>query len=184
MGIMLAFLPFLVFAMTDRFIGTTEGLVAGTAVSAFLVTRDVLAPGKSIKILEGGTLLLFAALTGYIMFTGQAISVIGARLIVDLGLLAIILFSLVIGRPFTLEYAKENVSPEISQTAKFRKTNIVITSAWALAFLVMVCAELVLLYAPDIPHHFGIIAIVVALVGAVKFTKWYPTQVAGKLRSV
>ncbi len=51
-----------------------------------------------------------------------------------------------------------------------------ITAVWALAFAVMVVAELVLLYVPDIPPRAGIVAIVLALVGAVKFTGWYPER--------
>jgi hypothetical protein len=35
-------------------------------------------------------------------------------------------------------------------------------------------AELILLYQPDVPRRVGVIAIVVALVAAVKFTSWYP----------
>jgi len=40
----------------------------------------------------------------------------------------------------------------------------------------MVIAELALLYVPDLPPRVGIIAIVVALYGAVKFTGWYPER--------
>jgi hypothetical protein len=40
----------------------------------------------------------------------------------------------------------------------------------------MVAAELALLYVPDLPRRVGVIAIVLALVGAVKFTGWYPER--------
>ncbi|MGH6883546.1 MAG: hypothetical protein ACREFM_21665, partial [Hypericibacter sp.] len=56
----------------------------------------------------------------------------------------------------------------------FVRTNYVITGAWAVAFLVMVVADLILLYMPEWPSRIGIIATIVALVGAVKFTAWYP----------
>ena len=41
----------------------------------------------------------------------------------------------------------------------------------------MVIAELALLYIPSLPQRASIIAIVLALVGAVKFTGWYPEHV-------
>jgi hypothetical protein len=41
----------------------------------------------------------------------------------------------------------------------------------------MVIAELALLYIPDLPHSIGVTAIILALVGAVKFTGWYPERV-------
>jgi len=79
-------------------------------------------------------------------------------------------------RPFTLQYAREEVSPELWNTPEFLHVNYVISGAWALAFALMVLAELALLYAPQIPHRVGVIVIVVALVGAVKFTSWYPSR--------
>jgi hypothetical protein len=39
-----------------------------------------------------------------------------------------------------------------------------------------VIAELLLLYVPDFPYRAGVIAIVLALVAAVKFTGWYPSR--------
>jgi hypothetical protein len=39
-GILLAFAPFIVFAIGDRLFGATSGLVAGAAVSAALLVRD------------------------------------------------------------------------------------------------------------------------------------------------
>ena len=58
--------------------------------------------------------------------------------------------------------------------------NYVIAAIWALAFAVMVSAEMALLYMPNLPQRVGVIAIVLALVGAVKFTGWYPEHVRGK----
>ena len=81
-----------------------------------------------------------------------------------------------IGRPFTLQYAREQVSPEFWNSPEFIRTNYVITAIWALAFLVMVFAELALLYVPDMPPRVGIIVVILALVGAVKFTGWYPER--------
>ena len=82
-----------------------------------------------------------------------------------------------IGRPFTMQYAREQVAPELWNSAQFRRTNYVITGVWALAFMVMVIAELALLYVPGVPPRIGMIAIILALIGAVKFTGWYPQHV-------
>ncbi|HVE22976.1 MAG TPA: hypothetical protein VNC39_13460 [Acidocella sp.] len=57
------------------------------------------------------------------------------------------------------------------------RTNYVITGAWAVAFTLMVLAELALLYVPTLPHRIGVIVIIAALIGAVKFTGWYPEHV-------
>jgi hypothetical protein len=175
MGILLAFAPFIVFALLDRMGDPNAGLIAGAAVSLALILRDTIAPGRSPKQLEIGTLILFAGLSVYTLLAGESWSVIGVRLCVDTGLLLIILVSMVVRRPFTLQYAKERVMPELWNTPDFIRTNYVISAAWALAFLVMVLAELALLYVPGLPRRIGVIAIVLALVGAIKFTGWYPS---------
>lgn len=176
MGILLAFAPFIAFALVDRLIGATEGLVAGAVVSAALLLRDALAPGRRPKILEIGTLVLFGCLALYAIAAGPSWSVIQVRLCVDAGLLLIVLVSMLVGRPFTLQYARDQVAPEFWGSPEFVRINYVITAVWALAFAVMVIAELALLYEPDLPPRVGIIAIVLALVGAIKFTGWYPER--------
>lgn len=176
MGILLAFAPFIVFAVLSRIVGPTESLAAGAAVSAALILRDVATPGRSVKILEAGTFVLFAGLALHALLSGEAWSVIAVRLCVDAGLLLIVAGSIVSGRPFTLQYAREQVPAEHHAQPEFLRVNYVISSAWAAAFLVMVLAELALLLVPDMPPKFGMIAIILALVGAVKFTGWYPTR--------
>jgi hypothetical protein len=42
----------------------------------------------------------------------------------------------------------------------------------------MVAADLLLVYAPDVPPRVAIIATVLALVGAFKFSTWYPERMA------
>lgn len=177
MNILLAFLPFLVFAVVDRTVGVTEGLVAGAATSLAMLLRDVAVLRRSPKILEVGTVLLFGGLAAYALWGEPGWSLMEVRLRVDLGLLAIVLASLAIRQPFTLQYAREEVPREHWDSPEFLRTNDVITAVWALAFLVMVLADLVLIYLPDIRPGVGILATVAALWGAVKFTGWYPDRV-------
>jgi hypothetical protein len=176
MGILLAFAPFIVFALVSRFVGPVQGLIAGTATSAALVGRDWLTPGRSAKILEIGTLALFAGLSLYALLGGAAGSIFGAKLSVDVGLLVIVLFSMAIRRPFTLQYARESVPSTLWDDPRFIRVNYVITAVWALAFLILIAADLVLVYDPALPQRVGIIATVLALVGAYKFTTWYPSR--------
>src|ERR1700743_664329 len=112
MQILLAFAPFIVFALVDRMVGATEGLFAAAAVSAALLIRDWIAPGKSPEILEIGTVMLFGAMAVYALLGNPDWSIVGVRLRVDLGLLVIVLVSLALRRPFTLQYARESVAPE------------------------------------------------------------------------
>ena len=81
--------------------------------------------------------------------------------------------TLALGRPFTLQYAREQVPPDLWDSPAFLHTNYVITAVWALAFAVMVLAELALLYLPAMPPRVGNVAVILARVGALKFTDWY-----------
>ncbi len=182
MGILLAFSPFIAFAVIDRLIGPIQGLFVGTAVSAALLLRDWISPDRQAKILEIGTALLFGGLALYAVMGGDAWSILDVRLRVDGGLLLIVLVSIALRKPFTLQYAREKVPQELWQTPGFIRTNYVITAVWALAFAVMVIADLVLIYMPDLSPRFGIIATILALVGAVKFTGWYPDRIAARPR--
>jgi hypothetical protein len=180
MGILLAFAPFIAFALIDRLVGSTEGLVVAAVVSLALIIRDALTPKRSPKILEVGTAVLFGALAIYAIVGKPAWTVIGVRLCVDAGLLAIVLATVAIGRPFTLQYAREQVAVEQQTSPTFIQTNYIISCVWALAFAVMVAAESALLYLPAVSHRVGVLVIVLALVGAVKFTGWYPDRVRQK----
>jgi len=172
---LLAFAPFIVFAAIDRLIGPVEGMLAGFAVSVALLIRDW-SQGRGAKVLEVGTAALFGALASYAWLADPAWSLWGVRLAVDSGLLLIVLVSIAIRRPFTLQYARERVPEEVQASAEFVRTNYVITAVWALAFAVMVAADLVLTYMPDLRARFGIIPTVLALVGAFKFTAYYPER--------
>jgi hypothetical protein len=180
MGILLAFAPFIVFAIVDRLAGSMAGLTAGVVVSIALLLRDWLTPGRTPKILEIGTTLLFGGLALYTLVAAPAWSIMGVRLRVDAGLLLIVLVSLAVRRPFTLQYAREQVAPEIWNRPEFFRTNFVITAVWALAFVAMVLADLILVYMPGVPPRIGVIMTVLALVGAYKFTAWYPNQITAK----
>jgi hypothetical protein len=179
MGILLAFAPFIVFALADRFVSPASALAAAAAVSAILLLRELFTPGHTPKILELGTFLLFAGLALYAFIAAPSWTVIGVRLRVDAGLLVIILISMAVRRPFTLQYAREQVPVELWANPDFLRANYVITAAWAAAFLFMVLAELALLFIPGFPHRAGIVVITLALIAAVKFTGWYPDRPKG-----
>ncbi len=176
MGILLAFAPFIAFAVIDRLVGPTEGLIAGALVSAGLLIRDWMSAARSPKILELGTFVLFGVMALYALLGSPDWSLMGVRLRVDAGLLLIVLVSMIVRQPFTVQYARESVAKELWDSPEFMRTNYVITAVWALAFAVLVVADLILIYMPEWPPRVGILLTIVALYGAFKFTGWYPDR--------
>ncbi|MGA7521218.1 MAG: hypothetical protein WBW84_01975 [Acidobacteriaceae bacterium] len=173
MRILLGFAPFIVFALLSRFVSASVSLWAAAAVSAALVLREKLG-GRSMKILETGTCILFALLGLYTSFTHGAWDIPTVRSVVDGGLLFIILLSLLIRHPFTLQYAREQVSATVQSSPTFVQTNYIITSVWALAMAVIVAADLAMHFISRLPVQVEVVVIVGALGGALWFSKWYP----------
>ena len=173
---LLAFAPFIAFAAIDRLVGPVEGMFAGFAVSAALLIRDW-SQGRGAKVLEIGTAALFGALGCYALFADPAWSLMGVRLVVDTGLLLIVLVSIAIRQPFTLQYARERVPEPIWALPVFFTTNRRITVVWAMAFAVHVAADAAAEYVPAVPLWLDIVASIAAFLGAVWFTRWYPAAV-------
>ncbi len=128
-------------------------------------------------MLELGTTILFVGLALYAAVGDPAWSIFGVRLRVDAGLLLIVLITIAIRRPFTLQYAREQVPPEHWRAPGFIRSNYIITTVWALAFVVLVASDVTEVFLPSLPSMVGIAATVVALAAAAKFTAWYPKRV-------
>ena len=108
----------------------------------------------------------------------NASSIFAVRLVVDAGLLVIVLASMALGRPFTLQYARRQMPQQYWTSPRFLRANTIIASAWAVAFLIMVIAEAAVVFISGLPEMLGIIAVVAALAGGVGFTLWYPSTQA------
>lgn len=173
MVFLLILAPFGTFSLLLLMAPVVPSLIAGAVVAAATIGYD-LAAGRSIKLLAAGSLLLFAALAGYFILADTAWSSTAIRLAVDAGTLAIVLVSLAIGMPFTLQYAREQVDAETAKLPGFLTANYIITAAWAGSMVLMAVANLAVIYLPSLPLWIGIGIGLAARNAAVYFTKWYP----------
>jgi hypothetical protein len=176
MSILLGLTPFIVFFVLMRLVHPLAGLSAAFVVSllmGFLQWRR----GESTKVLEVGSLALFGALTLYTLIVAPQWTVATVRLAVDGGLFLIAAVSLVIGQPFTLQYARESVPREFWNSPVFSSTNVRITAVWTAAFAIMTAADAAAEYVEAVPLWVEIAATVAAFVAAVWFTRWYPAMV-------
>jgi hypothetical protein len=177
---------FLILAPYGAF--TTLMLVASAAVSLFasaviclMVIACDIRRGRSIKVLGAGSAILFAALGLYLALVDSSLSSPAVKLTVDAGVLAISLASLAIRQPFTLQYAREMVDAETAKLPGFLRANYVITWAWTAAFLLMLMANVLMIYVPGLPLWSGLTIAFAARNTAVYFTKWYPKHRREKL---
>jgi hypothetical protein len=171
MNILLSLSPFIAFFVLMRVVHPLAGLVGAFAVSLLLGVLQW-RRGESVKVLEIGSLALFGALVFYTLVAAPEWTVATVRLAVDAGLFAIALVSLLVGQPFTLQYARESLPKEFWSSPLFLSTNRQITAAWTAAFAVMAGADAAAQFVEAIPLWIDIAATVAAFAAAFWFTRW------------
>jgi hypothetical protein len=173
MTIFLILVPYGAFAALMLVTSAAVSLFASAAICLAVVAYDILG-GRSIKMLGAGSAMLFAAVGGYVTLVDASLSTPVIKLAVDAGVFAISVVSLVIGRPFTRQYALEIVDAETANLPGFLKANYIITSVWTLAFLMMMIANVLMVYVPNLPLWSGLAIAFAARNSAAYFSKWYP----------
>ena len=66
------------------------------------------------------------------------------------------------------------VDTETAKLPGFMKSNYIITWAWTAAFLLMMMANVLMIYVPGLPLWSGLAIAFAARNTAVYFSKWYP----------
>jgi hypothetical protein len=173
MTIFMILAPYGIFALLMLLTSATVSVFAGAAVCLATVAVDV-ARGRSVKVLAAGSAILFAGIGLYLVFINGALGTLAIKVSVDAGIFIISLGSMLIRRPFTLQYAIESVPAEIAAMPGFLRANYIITGAWTVAALLMMAANIVLLYVPGLPIWSGLAIAFAARNSAIYFTKWYP----------
>jgi hypothetical protein len=173
MTIFLILAPYGAFTTLMLLTSAAVSLFAAAAICLMVITYDLLR-GRSVKMLGAGSVILFAALGGYLALVDSSLSSSAVKLTVDIGVLAISLLSLAIRRPFTLQYAREVVDAETAVLPGFLTANYIITWAWTACFLLMMIANILMIYVPGLPLWSGIAIAFAARNSAVYFTRWYP----------
>ncbi|MBR0825977.1 hypothetical protein JQ596_10550 [Bradyrhizobium manausense] len=155
--------------------------VASALVSVFTASAICLATiaidlwyGRSVKTLAAGSAIIFAAIGLYLLLVDPAFGTLGVKVSIDTGIFVLSLGSMLIRRPFTLQYAIEAVPAETAAMPGFLRANYYITAAWTAAALLMLAANVVLLYVPGLPIWSSIAIAFAARNSALYFTKWYP----------
>lgn len=178
MGILLGFSPFIVFALLT---GISVDLALWAALAAaFIISIGDFSRTRHLRVLDIGSLALFGLLALYTGFIEPSLSVAAVRLVIDGGLMIIALVSIVIGRPFTLDYAREQVPKEFWRAPLFLRSNYIIAGVWVLTFAAMTAADALATFNTRFSVSLDIAASLAALVLAVAFTARYPARVRAR----
>jgi len=173
MTIFLILAPFGSFALLMLVTSAEISLFAAAAICLAVIGID-LYRGRSIKMLGAGCVVVFAALGAYVALVDPNLSHSAVKLVVDIGVLAISLASLIIRKPFVLQYALEEVDAGTAKQPGFRKAIYIITWAWTGAFVLMIAGNVLMIYMPGLPFWSGLVIALAARNSAAYFTTWYP----------
>jgi len=173
MTIFLILAPFGAFALLMLVTSAQISLFASAAICLAVIGIDVYR-GRSIKVLGAGCVVLFAGLGAYVTLVDPSMSHSAVKLTIDVGVLAISLASLIIGKPFILQYALEEVDAETAKLPGFKKAVYLITWAWNAAFVLMIIGNVLTIYVPGLPLWSGLVIAFAARNSAAFFTTWYP----------
>lgn len=173
MAIFLILAPYGAYTFLMLVTSATSSVFAASAICLATVAIDV-ARGRSVKILAAGSAIVFAAIGLYLALVDPQLGTLGVKLSVDIGIFVISLGSMLVRRPFTLQYAVESVPAETAAIPGFLTANYIITGAWTAAALLMAAANIVLLYVPGLPLWSSLAVAFAARNSAIYFTKWYP----------
>ena len=119
MAIFLILAPYGAFTFLMLMTSATISVFVASATCLATVAIDVVR-GRSVKILAMGSALLFAAIGLHLALFDPALGTLGVKLSVDIGIFVISLGSMVVRRPFTLQYAVESVPADTLTCLAFR----------------------------------------------------------------
>jgi hypothetical protein len=179
MTIFLVLAPYGAFALLMLVTSATASLFASAALCLAVIAFDIVR-GRSIKILGAGSVIVFTAIGGYLALVDSAFGNSAVKFAVDLGIFLVSLGSIAMRAPFTLQYAREAVDAETLKLPGFLRANYIISWAWAGAIVLMLIANLLMIYMPSLPFWVGLGIGVAARNCAVYFTKWYPAYQRAK----
>lgn len=133
--IFIAFLPWVFFA---TFYGHSESsqLIGSVGALILMVVLNFKEVCKGF-ILPWGSILLYVFLAANALVPFLNLSPIATVRLINSTLAGIIIFSMVVGQPFTLQYAKEEVDSQYWRSPLFLKINWVLTAIWAVLMVVM-----------------------------------------------
>src|SRR5262245_22200055 len=108
MTIFLILAPYGAFGFLMFLASAKLSVFTASAICLATIAIDV-ARRRSVKILAAGSAVLFAGIGVYLTLVDPALSALAVRVSVDAGIFIISLGSMLLRRPFTLQYALEEV---------------------------------------------------------------------------
>lgn len=180
MNLIVGFAPFILFTLLSRLSADLALWMAFAA--AFVVTIRDFVESPTLRLLDIGSLTLFALLALVRGFLDPNLSLAAVRFIAALSLFLLLAAPLALKRPFSVDYARLDPREAGWPPALFFKVNCRVSGVWVAAFALMAIADGAVTFAPELPLYASIAVSIVALAAAITFTLRYPTLVAKRTK--
>lgn len=173
---LLGFLPWILF-----FIFCGNSITSIEIATILALISHIWVNHRTIKkwfILDVGTLIFFVLFAFNVFFLKYSFITNNGYLLSNLVLALIAWISLIIGKPFTLQYANLTVPLEIKQSKLYISVNYILTFIWAFLITMMLLPNIVeffitLKYATEVNMAVSIILVVMGVVATDKFPDWF-----------
>jgi|SRR5579859_4098229 len=181
MNLVAGFAPFILFTVLSRLSVDLALWIA--FATAFVVTIRDFVESPSLRLLDAGSLTLFALLALGRGFLDPTLSLPAVRFIAALSLFLVLGLPLALKRPFSVDYARLDPREAGWPPELFLRVNYLVSAAWALAFAVMAVADGAVTFDAGLPLYGSIAISLLALAAAVTFTLRYPALAAKQANS-
>jgi len=171
-GIIQDFLPWILFSLL---IGPTQHELNTAIISASVAT--LLFSYKGLRdgfILSWGTLFAFTFLLISVVILHHDWIGLHSSIFTNGALVLIVLTSILVGKPFTLQYAKRMVDKKHWESPLFLSNNKILTNVWGLIFLFGTLMNIFKIYHPDINQWIYESLSDGTTIFGVWFTSWFP----------
>lgn len=184
MSILRGFMPFILWWILGRQIPLQWALWVSAGVAVIEIARTLRERGpEAIKLLDGCSTALFVGLAVYVTLANPQVSPFPIHMAINGGLAVIAIGSMLVGKPFTLQYAREQVSPELWNSPLFLRTNYRITAVWCAAFIVQTLTSAAQFKIAGFSQPVALAISLAAMCAALAFTIAYPKRVRARARA-
>ena len=176
-GVLLGFIPLIAYGVLAGVSSVTIALVAAIATSLIIGWTDL----RNGMMMAWANVVIFGS-------TLIAISVLGIVWIIPyMGILiyatlaAFTFGSILIGMPFTLQYARRMVDRTLWEKPRFIRVNVMITGIWGGVFLINLGLRNIAFITPGFIGRIAQVSMYIVLAAGALFTIWYPEHVRKNL---
>jgi hypothetical protein len=179
-GIFVGFAPWIVFDVVASPSTWEFAAVAALITAAVLAGPDLLAGRAMLLDVAGIVFFAVMVLAALVLDRSDLDWLERYAQVISSGALAVIAFGSLAYVPFTEQYARRGAPRAVWSTPTFKQVNRLLTALWGLVFAAIAIMGWIAMHVDHGQDWLNWIIPIALLVGAIKFSAWYPEQVRGR----